>query len=192
MWKRYLAIAAIGLALLTSGCGKKDKGDGVASVTGDKPSASSSVKPNSADNDEQAEKFQQCMKDHGVEVHMAGPGDNDDGGPVEIQGSPGADDGPQVSKEQMDKAQAACRQYMPNGGVPPTLDPEEQEALRKFAQCMRDNGLKDFPDPASEGGLEIAATPGSDLDPHSDKFKAAEAKCRSLMPSPKAREAGGQ
>ena len=30
---------------------------------------------------------------------------------------------------------------------------KEQEPALKFAQCMRDNGIKDFPDPAKDGPL---------------------------------------
>jgi hypothetical protein len=29
------------------------------------------------------------------------------------------------------------------------ISAEEQEARLEFAQCMRDNGVKDFPDPAN-------------------------------------------
>ena len=31
------------------------------------------------------------------------------------------------------------------------VTPQQQEARLKFAQCMRDNGVKDFPDPPSMG-----------------------------------------
>jgi hypothetical protein len=190
--KRYLVLATIGLALLTGACGKhKDKGDDVASLTGNKANPSASASTSDEDFQAQAEKFQKCMKDHGVEVHMAVPGD-DDGGPVTIQSSHGPNDPAEPSKEQMDKAMEACRQYAPNGGEPEQLDPETLEQVRKYSQCMRDHGIKDFPDPDSGGRMSVMSTPGSDMDPNNATFKAAEAACRSLQPSPKMHEQGAK
>jgi hypothetical protein len=49
---------------------------------------------------------------------------------------------------------------------------------------MRAHGLADFPDPSSQG-LQIGGGPGSDLNPGSPRFQAAQKACRSLMPGPK-------
>ena len=49
--------------------------------------------------------------------------------------------------EKVEAAMEACKQYAPNGGEPPKLNPEQLEQMRKFAQCMRDNGVRTFPDP---------------------------------------------
>ena len=52
----------------------------------------------------------------------------------------------------------------------------------KYAQCMRAHGVPDFPDPVN-GGFEINnTTPGSDLDPSSPKFVAADSACAALSP----------
>jgi hypothetical protein len=51
-----------------------------------------------------------------------------------------------------------------------------------YSRCMRAHGLKDFPDPNSNGGLGISAHPGSDLDPNSPLFQAAQQACKSLAP----------
>jgi hypothetical protein len=40
--------------------------------------------------------------------------------------------------------------------------------------------------------MSILSSPGSDLDPNSEKFKTAETKCRSLQPSPKFNARGGE
>ena len=54
----------------------------------------------------------------------------------------------------------------------------------KFAACMRDNGVGDFPDPDASGGLTIdGVLNGSSLDPGSAAWKAAIAACRELEPS---------
>ena len=59
-----------------------------------------------------------------------------------------------------------------------------QEMLA-YSQCMRDHGLKDFPDPKMDGGritMGIQAGQTSDLDPNSATFKAAAQACQSLQP----------
>lgn len=45
-----------------------------------------------------------------------------------------------------------------------------------YAECMRANGVPNFPDPSAGGGFQI---PASD-NPASPAFKAAEAKCQKL------------
>lgn len=61
------------------------------------------------------------------------------------------------------------------GGKPPQKpDPAK---LEKFAQCMRSNGIPDFPDPSAGGGLRIQSSPGSDLNPNNPTFKNASKLC---------------
>jgi hypothetical protein len=51
----------------------------------------------------------------------------------------------------------------------------------KFADCMRANGVPNFPDPsAGGGGIHIQA--GSGINPFSPSFKAAQASCAKLLP----------
>jgi hypothetical protein len=54
---------------------------------------------------------------------------------------------------------------------------------------MRENGVPDFPDPQADGGIRIQAGPGTGIDPDSQAFKDAQAKCEQYMPS--RRQAGG-
>ncbi len=49
-----------------------------------------------------------------------------------------------------------------------------------FSQCMRAHGLTNFPDPAAGGGIQLSA--GSNLNPFSPSFKAAQAQCKHLLP----------
>jgi hypothetical protein len=54
----------------------------------------------------------------------------------------------------------------------------------KFAECMRDNGVSEFPDPDASGGLTIdGVLNGSTLDPSSPAWKTAIAACKDLQPS---------
>ncbi|HXB64777.1 MAG TPA: hypothetical protein VNV42_07885 [Solirubrobacteraceae bacterium] len=48
-----------------------------------------------------------------------------------------------------------------------------------FARCMRSNGVPNFPDPQAGGGFLFHASAGLISSP---AFKAAQAKCRKLMP----------
>jgi hypothetical protein len=55
-----------------------------------------------------------------------------------------------------------------------------------FSQCMRRHGIADFPDPGSNGVIDVKAlhpSPSSDLDPSSSSFQAADKACKALAPS---------
>lgn len=59
--------------------------------------------------------------------------------------------------------------------------------LEDYAKCMRDHGIKDFPDPTTNpdgtgGGFELNGGPGSDLDHNDTRFQAANQACQSLLP----------
>jgi hypothetical protein len=56
------------------------------------------------------------------------------------------------------------------------------EAMRKFAQCMRQNGVN-MSDPTADGGrIQIRASRGPGGDSEA-KMRAAEAKCRHFQPN---------
>lgn len=65
---------------------------------------------------------------------------------------------------------------------------DQGEQFRKFAQCMRDNGV-DVPDPGpdgnytfgGQGGGSAGQSPG--VDRNDPKFQTAMTACRSLMPA---------
>jgi hypothetical protein len=52
----------------------------------------------------------------------------------------------------------------------------------KYSQCMREHGIKDFPDPQN-GRLLLQAGPDSDVNPDSPTFQAAAKACQSLQPA---------
>src|SRR5690242_790116 len=53
----------------------------------------------------------------------------------------------------------------------------------KFAECMRTNGVSEFPDPGASGRLTIdAVATGSSVDPNSPAFKRAISACKELEP----------
>jgi hypothetical protein len=53
----------------------------------------------------------------------------------------------------------------------------------KYTACMRSHGIADFPDPNSQGQINITLRgPDSDLAPTNPKYIAAETACKSLQP----------
>jgi hypothetical protein len=54
----------------------------------------------------------------------------------------------------------------------------------KFAECMRANGVSEFPDPSASGKLTIdGVVNGSSLDPSTPAFKQAMSACKTLEPA---------
>jgi hypothetical protein len=62
--------------------------------------------------------------------------------------------------------------------TPAAKDP--QDAALTWSQCMRENGVVEFPDPDSEGRIRFSR-PGS-IDPDSAEFQAAREACLPLAP----------
>jgi hypothetical protein len=54
--------------------------------------------------------------------------------------------------------------------------PPSQAQLVKYADCMRANGVPDFPDPVA-GGLQLHGAPGSDLDRNNPIMQKADKVC---------------
>jgi hypothetical protein len=61
--------------------------------------------------------------------------------------------------------------------------PTAREKAVRFAECMRDNGVDEFPDPDASGGLTIdAVVNGSSLDTSAPPWTTAIAACKDLQP----------
>jgi hypothetical protein len=78
-------------------------------------------------------------------------------------------------------ALTACRSLEPQGFTGAKVTSQQLAARLKFAQCVRDNGVPDFPDPTQNGPLvdtnriPSAATPGG-----MSSLNAAMHKCGSI------------
>ena len=60
----------------------------------------------------------------------------------------------------------------------------DYETAVKFAECMRDNGVSEFPDPDASDGLTIdGVVNGSSLDPSTSVWKNAIGACKDLQPA---------
>jgi hypothetical protein len=126
---------------------------------------------------EQAVKFAKCMRDHGVSEFP----DPDASGGLTIDGvlnGSSLDPSSPAWKE----AIGACKDLQPPGftGDEEVTD-EEQEARLEFAQCIRDNGVEDFPDPAKgEPLVDTNRIPSAAEDGGMSVLNAAMQKCRDL------------
>jgi hypothetical protein len=71
-----------------------------------------------------------------------------------------------------------------NRGVSPAASPasnlDPTEGLLAFAQCMRENGISNFPDP-KEDGISLG---GTGIDRNTPEFQAAQEACETLLPQP--------
>jgi hypothetical protein len=162
------------LALSAAGCGGGNGDDGVATAGSPGSKATGSAEAEGLGDQERALKFAQCMRENGV-PNFPDPKANDGGG-LGIDVPDGTD------PQKVDAAMQKCKQYLPNGGEPPKVDPQRAEQNRKLAKCMRDNGVANFPDPGADGGIQINGNdPGMDI--NDPKFQAAQKACAQYQPS---------
>ncbi|GAA2606732.1 hypothetical protein GCM10010399_42070 [Dactylosporangium fulvum] len=172
---RTAMVAGLLLVLAGAGCARGAGQDGgVATASGTARPSTSAAGGATRDFKRDQENFLQyakCMREHGV------PMDDPqmDGGGV-VMKVPDGSDNPKV-----DEANKECKQFLPNGGEPMKADPEAQEQMRKFSQCMRENGVPNFPDPGEDGGIQFNSdTLG--VDPQGETFKKAEEACKQYGP----------
>jgi hypothetical protein len=164
----------IGLLLVSgvAGCSRANGGSGVARASRP-PGASASARPTATGGDqEQLLRFARCMREHGVQMDDPKAGEG-----IKL---PDVVD-PQTAQK-VQTAMEACRQYLPNGGQPQKLDPGQLDQLRKFSQCMRDHGIKNFPDPDPNEGLKVDISKLG-IDTKDPKFVAAQQACAKYQPA---------
>jgi hypothetical protein len=93
---------------------------------------------------------------------------------------------------------AACSDDDDGGGVASVDDATASESADEgegedldgfeqalaYSECMRENGITEFPDPEEngEGGVGLSLPEG--IDPQDEDFKAAEEACEDMMPGP--------
>ena len=165
-----LALLA-GLALLATACSSGSVDPGVASAgSGTDPGHTSSNGSTKAG----PLAFSRCMRSHGVPSFP----DPNAKGELQIQANQGSGLDPRSS--QFRSAMQACKSLAPS--PTPAQQHQALETGLKFAQCMRSHGISDFPDPSSQGGIEIhGSVSGSDLNPSSPRFQSAQNACQHYL-----------
>jgi hypothetical protein len=125
-------------------------------------------KAQTADRQDAARQYAQCMRDNGVPDF---PDPDPDG---QFRGT----SHDQQNDPKFRAASDACSSLAPGGEHENTGDPAFVNQMRKYAQCMRDNGVPDFPDPDANGQFR-----GSSHEQQNDpKFRAASEACRRELP----------
>ena len=97
---------------------------------------------------EQAVKFAECMRANGAREFP----DPDASGTLTIDGIANRSS-LDTSSAAFKQAIAACKDLQPAGFIGHQRTTQEQENALKFAQCVRDNGVKDFPVPGPDDPL---------------------------------------
>ena len=87
--------------------------------------------------------FSECMRQNGVKDFP----DPDASGPLTIDAIANGSS-VDISSAAFEQAISACKDLEPPGFTGGKRSAEQQSASLTFAQCMRENGVKDFPDPA--------------------------------------------
>jgi hypothetical protein len=78
---------------------------------------------------------------------------------------------------------SACGSSAPAGTSGSSTAANAQKAV-KFAECMRSNGVSEFPDRGASGSFTIdEIVNGSSLDPNTPAFEHALSACRDLEPA---------
>lgn len=104
--------------------------------------------------EEQMVAYDECMREHGVDMPEEG-----DPVPEDID----------IDEETLTAAMEECEDLMPTGEL--ELDEDTVEEMRLWAECMRDEGI-DMPDPDSDGAMDLEG-----VDVQSDEYAEADASC---------------
>jgi hypothetical protein len=161
-----LALVAL-IGLIGAGCGSSAPSEtGTSSSVSEKPAAQN-----------KAVKFAECIRGHGV-PHFPDP---DAKGEYVF--------GIDVSPAVWQKAVDACKDLEPPGALSGKRSPKQQSAALRFAECIRRDGVKDFPDPVNgEPLVDTTHIPSANQPGGMTVLNAAMHKCGSVL----GRAAGGQ
>jgi hypothetical protein len=157
-------LALVAMAALASACGSN-----APAATG----SGSNGTTNSATSLAQAVKFAQCMRNNGVSNFP----DPNSSGQLTIDAIANGS-GINTNSPAFQQALSACKSLEPSGFTGTQRTPQQQAAALKFAQCMRNNGISNFPDPSPHG--PIINVNGAHSIPG---FQAALAKCSAIYSS---------
>jgi hypothetical protein len=174
MTRKLRSLAALAaVAVIGAGC---SNGSAESANTGAAGTTSSGGDTKVSAQDK-AVKFAECMRANGV-PHFPDP---DPKGEFNF--------GVDVSKEVWMRAVDACKDLKPPGALSGKRTPKQQSASLRFAQCIRENGVKDFPDPVNgEPLVDTYKIPSSNKPGGMAILNAAMHKCGKVL----GEAAGGQ
>jgi hypothetical protein len=168
------ALALVGLiGLIGAGCGSNAPSENAAATSSGETTGASAGETKKATAQDKAVKFAECLRAHGVK-DFPDPDAKGDFGNYGVSVSPAV----------WNKATSACKDLQPPGTLSGKRTPKQQLGALRFAQCMRDNGVKDFPDPANGDPLiDTTKIPSlGNRSPRTDPvFAPAMDKCRVIL-----------
>ena len=130
------------------------------------------------------EAYSQCMRTHGVSS-FPDPQSGPNGGGFAIRANSGS--GLDPNSPTFQSADKACKDLLPNKGVPKPLTAAQQQAFLTWAACIRAHGIPNFQDPKfSGGGVQISLSGGAGLGGGKGPsliFQAAQKACASKLPT---------
>jgi hypothetical protein len=150
---------ALGVSLLLAACG------------GSTPKLAASQ-----ENEEKLVNFAKCMREHGVNVTTSTGSAG--GSLLQVHGG---------NPHALEVAQSACKRYQPTArkeNITPQEKVARQEAVLKFAKCMREHGV-DIHASTQGAGIQVGIQGGpgsSGPKPDSPAFQAAQKACQGLLP----------
>jgi hypothetical protein len=166
--RALLPVSLLLTGALISGCSGESN-----AASGDEPSSSSSGSANGPF--DQALKFSECMRAEGVpefpDPQQADGGVRMDAGEVD------------TNSPEFQSAMEACRDKAPQaqgqGQGGEALDPTKVAA---WAECIRKNGVPNFPDPEINGGQMALDFAGAGLRMSDPAFQKARSACQDKWP----------
>jgi hypothetical protein len=169
-----LAVVAI-VGLIASGCGTGGR-DATDASTAPAAGGSSGGTRTATTPHGKAVKFAECMRDNGVSAFP----DPDASGKLTIDG---VVNGSSIDPDGAAWKQAirACKHLQPAGFSGRKATTGQMRARLEFARCVRDHGVKDFPDPTRDGPLvDTNRIPSSGTPGGMSILNAAMRKCGSF------------
>ena len=167
----FAALAVVAATAVGCGAGAPSDTADAGSTAGASATATSAKTKLSAH--EQAVKFAECIRAHGVSDFPDPNAKNDFEYGVSVT--------PAVWKQAVD----ACKALQPPGTLSSKRTPAQQKEGLEFARCMRANGVKDFPDPIQgEPLIDTYRIPSSNKPGGMTILNAAMQKCRHFGPKP--------
>lgn len=155
--------AVIAMAALIGACGS---------------SASSQIGSgsNAAANAKQAVKFASCMRKNGISA-FPDPSGSGNFTIDEVANGSSLD----TSSPAFIRALTACKDLEPAGFTGSKWNSQQMKTARKFAQCIRENGVTDFPDPINGQPLvDTNRIPSTNQPGGMSALRTAMNKCSSL------------
>jgi hypothetical protein len=163
------SLLLLALAVTLTACGGGSSNSASTSTTAAGSAGGSSSSGTSNNSTQQALKYAQCMRSHGV-TNYADP----------VSGKSQSIGGLNTNSPTYQAAASACQKYQPTTGNS-TQGPSSQAntAQLKFAVCMRSHGVTNFPEGNSGGGQQSLSQYG--IDTNSPTFVKANQACSSLL-----------